>query len=332
MVAKGFTQKDGIDYFDTTSPVAKPASIKAVLSIAAIEDYEIHQMDVSTAFLISELKENIYMEQPKGFATPGQEQKVCKLNKSLYGLKQASHEWNQNIDATLTACGFISTKSDPCVYVRDQENGKFYIVLYVDDILLVCKSLGTLEDMKAKLSAIYEMHDLGSVSQFLGMQITRDRERRTIHLSQPMHIEDALELGNMTTCVPVGHPFYSDLHLDSSMSPSTEQEQNLMKGIPYRETVGLLLYIACNTRPDIMAATSIASRFVSNPGDQHWSAVKRILRYLQGTRNFGIVLGGSEEISLHGYSDADWGGDRDTRKSTTGYVFFIGNGSKQDLC
>ena len=130
----------------------------------------------------------------------------------------------------------------------------------------------------------------------------------------------------MENCVPVHHPFCSSLVLNSTQSPSTEKEKLEMKNIPYRETVGSLMYIACNTRPDIMAATSFVSRYVSNPGLEHWTAVKRILRYLKGTEDLGLVLGGSTSVSLHGYSDADWGGDRDTRKSTTGYVFFIGNG------
>jgi hypothetical protein len=134
------TQQEGVDFFNTTSPVAKFTSLKAVLSIAAINDYEIDRMDVATAFLIPELNEDIYMTQPKGFEVPGQEHKVCKLNKSLYGLKQASHEWNKNINSTLLTLGFKASKSDPCIYVQTELDGtKFYIVLYVDDLLLICR-------------------------------------------------------------------------------------------------------------------------------------------------------------------------------------------------
>ena len=327
LVAKGYTQQEGVDFFSTTSPVAKFNSLKTVLSIAAINDYEIDQMDVSTAFLVPELKEDIFMEQPKGFEKLGQENKVCKLNKSLYGLKQASHEWNKNFNKTLLDLKFTALKTDPCIYVRNEENEeKFYIVLYVDDFLLICKNRESLNLVKNQLSSKYDLHDLGPVEQFLNMVITRNRKYRTIHLSQIMQIQNVLELTAMENCVPVHHPFCSSLVLNSTQSPSTEKEKLEMKNIPYRETVGSLMYIACNTRPDIMAATSFVSRYVSNPGLEHWTAVKRILRYLKGTEDLGLVLGGSTSVSLHGYSDADWGGDRDTRKSTTGYVFFIGNG------
>jgi hypothetical protein len=327
LVARGFSQIEGIDYFDTTAPVTKMTSLKVLLSIAAINDYEIDQMDVSTAFLIPELTEELYMEQPKGFEAVGSKNKVWKLKKSIYGLKQASHEWYQEIKQTLINLEFQQSKTDPCVFFKDQLNDeKFYIILYVDDLLLMTKNRKELDQVKNKLNEKYKMHDLGPAHQFLNMVITRNRKTKELHLSQPLHTDHVILKAKMENSVPVASPFNSNHILTLDMCPASIEEKKEMEQIPYRQVVGGLLYIALNTRPDIMAAVSICSRYVANPGMNHWIAVKRILRYLNGSRNNGIILGGTNKITLHGYSDADWGGDRDTRKSTTGYVFFVGNG------
>ena len=174
------------------------------------------------------------MEQPKGFEELDQENKVCKLNKSLYGLKQASQEWNKKFNKTLLDLKFSALKTDPCIYVLNEENEeKFYIVLYVDDFLLICKNREKLNLVKNQLSTIYELHDLGPVQQFLNMVITRNRKNRTIHLSQIMQIENVLEISAMENCVPVHHPFCSGLVLNSTQSPKTNREKFEMKNIPY---------------------------------------------------------------------------------------------------
>ena len=191
-MAKGYTQREGIDYEETFSPVAMLKSIRILLSIAANLDYEIWQMNVKTAFLNGNLEESIYMVQLEGFVAKGQEQKVCKLLKSIYGLKQASRSWNIRFDETIKTYGFKQNEDEPCVYKLIKESSVVFLILYVDDILLIGNDVGVLSSVKEWLSKQFQMNDLGEASYVLGIQIIRDRKNRLLALSQASYIDKVL--------------------------------------------------------------------------------------------------------------------------------------------
>jgi hypothetical protein len=296
--------------------VAKLNSVRTLLSIVAIEDLELAHMDVTSAFLIPELNEEVYMKLPSGM----QETKVWKLKKSLYGLKQASRAWNQEVELFLLSIGFHSCKTDPCIFIKSSLQSKIIIGLYVDDLLIACTNLKDLGKFKLKLKAKWDIKEVSSSSSFLGLAITRDRVGKKIHLSQESLIQDILTDCEMESCNSAKIPYELGLKLQKSEEQEPDEFQ-----LDFRHTIGQLLYVAINTRPDITAAVSILSQFVSNPGPTHWQAVKKLLRYLQGTSDLGIVLGGGN-LTLSGYTDADGAGDIDSRKSRTGYLFKLGDG------
>ena len=321
IVAKGFSQTEGVDFSETFAPVAKFNSIRTLLAVAAAEGYTVHQMDVKTAFLNGELTEEIYMQQPEGTAEPGAEHLVWRLHRALYGLKQASRVWYKRLDQQLTELGYVHCEADHSVYV--QRSTRVLLSAYVDDLMLTGPE-APLQDTKAKLAQSFDMTDLGEAHWLLGMEITRSE--RGIHLSQSLYIRNVLERFGMSDCKPEATPMQVGVHLTEAMAPQDEAERVEMAKIPYRNAVGSLMYAMVGTRPDIAAAVSAVSRFMSNPGPAHWTAVKRILRYLKGTADWALTLG-CEPLQLTGYCDADWGGDHDQRKSTTGYAFSLGSGS-----
>ncbi|KAH9725006.1 Integrase catalytic domain-containing protein [Citrus sinensis] len=287
-VAKGFTQKEGINYEETFSPVAMLKSIRILLSIAAVLGYEIWQMDVKTAFLNGHLEENIYMQQSDGFIQKGQEHMVYKLQRSIYGLKQASRSWNIRFDQAIKSFRFIQNIDEPCVYKKIQEKSVAFLILYVDDILLIGNDIGVLTTIKSWLAKQFDMKDLGEASYILGIK----------------H----------------GITFSKD------QSPKTSEEIERMRRVPYAETVGSLMYAMLCTRPDICFAVGMVSRYQSNPGPEHWTAVKHIMKYLKRTKNYMLVYSGDELIPM-GYTDSDFMSDKDSRKSTSGYVFTLGSGA-----
>ena len=324
-VAQGFSQEPGKDFFDTYAPVAKMSSIRTILAIAALEDWELQNMDVNTAFLQSPVDEEIYVKQPQGFEELGPMgvMLVCRMLKSLYGLRQASRNWNKVIDRWLRKFGFTPSAADPCVYVlADDKNGILVVVLYVDDLMIAGNKKATVEHFKRAIADRFDMKDLGDLQWMLGMQVTRDRKNRTLEISQKAYIEQVLERFGMANCKSVATPAEGVLmRLTDDDKASTDRE--------YMSLVGSLLYAAIVTRPDIAFAVQSLGRHLQRSGAEHWIAAKRVLRYLQGTISLGIMYGknGAHELDMIGYCDADWGGDRDTRRSTTAYVFMLAGGS-----
>ncbi|KAH9801407.1 hypothetical protein KPL71_001014 [Citrus sinensis] len=326
LVAKGFTQKEGIDYEETFSPVAMLKSIRILLSIAAMLDYEIWQMDVKTAFLNGHLEENIYMQQPDGFIQKGQEHMVCKLQKSIYGLKQASRSWNIRFDQAIKSFGFIQNIDEPCVYKKIQEKSVAFLILYVDDILLIGNDIGVLTTIKSWLAKQFDMKDLGEASYILGIKLLRDRKNKTLALSQAVYIDKILARFSMENSKTGLLPFRHGITFSKDQSPKTSEEIERMRRVPYAEAVGSLMYAMLCTRPDICFAVGMVSRYQSNPGPEHWTAVKHIMKYLKRTKNYMLVYSGDELIPV-GYTDSDFMSDKDSRKSTSGYVFTLGSGA-----
>jgi hypothetical protein len=326
LVAKGYSQVEGVDFNETFAPVAKFTTIRCILAIGAAMDLEIHQMDVKTAFLNGELEEDIYMDQPQGFVQDGKEDLVCKLKKSLYGLKQSPRAWYQRIDMFFTHEGFSRSQADHSLYIKRTGEYLLIVIIYVDDLIILASNGNILKWLKSRLENEFEMSDLGELHYCLGVEFERDRANHTITMSQSKYIEEVLKRFNMEECKPIGTP----LDVNSKLLKLTEEEfqgiQEEMQGIPYKAAVGSLMYAMVGTRPDLAFPVSMVSQFMSRAGPSHWMAVKRIMRYLKGTMDLKLCLGG-KEVSLRGYCDADWGGDANERRSTTGYVFFVGVGA-----
>ena len=327
LVVKGFGQKKGIDFDEIFSPVVKLSSIRIILGLATNQDLEIEQLDVKTAFLHGDLEEEIYMQQPEGFEDKRKEDLVCKLKKSLYGLKQAPRQWYKKFDSFMVGHGYQRTAADYCVHFKRYPGEKFIILLlYVDDMLIVGQDRAQISKLKEELAESFEMKDLGPAKPILGMEITRDRKNRRLWLSQERYVERILERFNMKEAKPVTTPLGGHYKLSKSSCPSTEEENKKMVAIPYSSAVGSLMYAMVCTRPDIAHAVGVVSRFLSNPGKQHWEAVKWIFRYLRRTSKLCLSFGRGKLV-LEGYTDADMAGDLDGRKSTSGYLFTFAGGA-----
>ncbi|CAI7925744.1 unnamed protein product [Closterium sp. NIES-54] len=285
--AKGFTQRYAVDFFDTFSPTAKPATVRAVLVLAARLNMEIHSMDVSNAFLQGIIRELIYMERPPGFHLPFPTYSVWQLRRPVYGLRQAPREWHAKLAATLAELGFRTSRSDATLFLRASPS-PFYILVYVDDMILLTADLAELERVKAELGSRLKCEDLGEVQHYMGMAITRDCFARTISLSQSHYLQQVLERFDMArggaqhTPLSVGH------HLSPPTSPSTSSH-------PYPELVSSLMYAMVSTRPDLAYPISVLARFVGagKHTEEHWQAAKRVLRYLRGTKDYVLTLAGS---------------------------------------
>ncbi len=269
LVARGFTQTYGVDYNETFAPVAKFTSIRCILVLAALEDMEIHQMDVKTTFLNGKLKKEIYMEQPQGFVHQGGEHFVCKLQKSLYGLKQSPRAWNQKLDAFLKSIEFMKSEADHSVYVAQVGDVKFFIVVYVDDFILVCNDQNKILQIKEELSQKFEMKDLKELHFFLGMEVERNHDERLLRINQIKYLKEILKRFQMEECKPIGVPLDPKVKLQRNANGNDES-----KGFPYQQAVGSLMYAMLCTQPDLAYPISVLSQHMANPNMEHWMAVK----------------------------------------------------------
>ena len=302
--------------------VAKYTSIRTLFAIlAGRRNVKVHQMDVNTAFLYSDLDEVVYVEQPEGFAEQGKEDWVLLLNKALYGLKQSPRAWFLKIAPTLVDFDFKQCDSDPCIFVYTNDKGeKTYIALYVDDFIIAGENEDDIMRIKQLLAEQFEMKDLGIAKKFLGMEIEYGDDG-SIKIHQEQYIQQLLLRHGMQECASVPTPMDTSIKLCK-----TTEDDALADQKEYASIVGGLMFAACVTRPDIMCAAGQLSQFLNNPSSKHMLAAKRVLRYLKGTLRLGITYR-PPPMRLTGYSDANWAGDIDNRRSTTGYVVMINNGA-----
>ena len=345
VVAKGFSQREGVDYNETFAPVLSYTSLRLIFAVVATYDLEFVHLDVETAFLNAKVKEEIYITLPPGLHAAGlisglsSSTPVLRLRKSLYGIKQAPRDWHEEIDGTITSIGYKRCQSEQCIYIKISRSGlPIFICLFVDDMPCAYhkQDAAEFEADKAKLKAKYKIQELGDAKLVLGMRITRDRATRTLKVDQETYINRLLEKTDMQDCIPVTTPAEPGKHLsalpDGSESSSSEQSINPLQ---YGSVVGSLLYAAISTRPDISYAVGVLSRFISAPQAHHWDAAKRVLRYLKGTASLGLHYRAASSIDgaavplsntstsiIIGpiYTDANWAGDLDDRKSTSGMV------------
>ena len=277
LVAQGFSQKYGIDYEETFSPVARFSSIRTILAYAAQNNMLVHQMDVITAFLNGDLKEDIYMKQPPGYIKAGKENLVCKLKKSLYGLKQSPRCWNMKFNQHMNVLGFIQSSADPCIFIRVNKKGKLEIVaVYVDDLILITETQEEMLQMQELLKNTFKMKDLGPIHYCLGVNIHLEKE--SISLNQSQYIQRLLEKYGLSDANTVTTPMNTNVKLEKN-----DQISKAVNSIQYQSMVGSLLHLAGATRPDIAYAIGVVSKYNANPTEAHLTAVKRIFRYLKGT-------------------------------------------------
>ncbi|KAL2250907.1 UNVERIFIED_CONTAM: Retrovirus-related Pol polyprotein from transposon TNT 1-94 [Sesamum indicum] len=324
LVAKGFTQKEGIDYNEIFSPVVKYTTVRIMLALVAHFDWELKQMDVKTAFLHGDLDECIYMRQPVGFIEKNKPDHVCLLKKSLYGLKQSPRQWNKKFDMFMLSLNFKRSDYDHCLYFKFLDEVPVFLVLYVDDMLITSPSLNLIESLQNDLSNNFEMKNLGDAKKILGMDIHRNRKRFSILLNQKSYIHSVLKRFSMENSKPTSVPLAAHFQLSKDQCPKTSSEKDKMCKIPYSNVIGSIMFLMVCTRPDIAYAISCLSRYMSNPGPPHWEALKWLLRYLRGTDNIGINFSKfSDSVNLIGYVDSNYANEKDSRKSTTSYIFTL---------
>jgi len=315
IVARGFTQREGIDFFKTFSPTLKQDSIRIFTAIATQYSYNIHQIDIKAAYLNAKLNEDIYMKLPEGEDNKNGKYKYCKLNKALYGLKQAGRAWNETLNNKLLKLNFQRLKSEPCLYIKNNY-GKIacLVAVYVDDILITGTDTEII-NTKNLLKENFEVTDVGKVNFIIGIKFEKLKNGYLIH--QKRYLNEILEKFNINK--------YREC---SNMMPI---ENELLRKKPfnptkYRQAIGSLLYIAICTRPDILFSVNKASRKSVNPTYEDWYNVLKIFRYLKGNKNYGLKFikeNNTNNLNLKAYVDADLGGDKDTRRSTTGYVLTV---------
>ncbi|KAJ2994795.1 hypothetical protein NUW54_g7491 [Trametes sanguinea] len=325
LVARGFTQVYGVDYYETFAPVAKLASFRLVLAIAARNDWPAESFDFNSAYLNSKLDEDVYLEQPPDHEFVDRKKYVLKLEKALYGLKQGGRKWYETLCVALADLGFKRAEADYGVFYKHVGLELVVLAIHVDDCLIAASSQRLLNASKAAIGAKYKMTDLGPVNWLLGIKISRDHANRTLSLSQHAYIDAILTRFNFDDLKPISTPMDPHILLSKTQCPESASEVARMRRVPYKEAIGSLMYAAMGTRPDIAFAVSTLAQFSQNPGWPHWEAVKRVFRYLLGTKNLSLIYGG-ERRGLEGFVDAD-GASQEHRRAITGYVFLVDGGA-----
>lgn len=315
LVARGFKQEEGIDYKETFAPVIKWNTLRLVISKVAGKRWKTLQLDVKIAFLYSLLKDMVLMEQPPGFEVKGHEHNVCLLKKALYGLKQGARAWNDTIDELILSLGLHKCSADGNLYYRIEGENITLLLLYVDDLLITCNNEDTIDNIKHKLTKRYEMSDLGSLGTYLQVEFLSTKQG--ILMNQSSFVEKMLHQFGMANSSPTTTPIHESCKLTSDMQEETTD------ATLYRQMIGKLLYLT-NRRPDIAFATNVLSRFMQTPQIPHMATAKYLLRYLQGPIDLRILFEQHTLETIEGYTDSDWAGDCEGRRSTSAYVFFMG--------
>jgi hypothetical protein len=314
LVAKGYSQTYGVDYDETFAPVAKMNTIRTLISLATNLKWELFQLDVKNAFLHGDLKEEVYMEIPPGFHTHETNGKVCKLRKSLYGLKQSPRAWFGRFRMEICSWGYLQSNADHTLFYKHVKGKIAILVVYVDDIVITGNAEEEIHQLKKNLAKSFEVKDLGHLHYFLGIEVAYGVEGT--FLSQRKYVLDLLAETRMLDCKPASTPIEQNHRIKADDGESIDKYK-------YQRLVGRLIYLS-HTRPDIAYAVSVVSRYMHNPCTSHMKAVRRILRYLKGCPGKGILFSRCGNLDVEGYSDADWGGNIDDRKSTSGYCVFVG--------
>jgi hypothetical protein len=315
LVAKGFHQQFGVDYDETYSPVIKPTTVRTVLSLAISSGWCLRQIDIQNAFLHGNLSKEVFMSQPPGYKHSLYPNHVCKLQRAIYGLKQAPRAWFSRLSNKLLDLGFHGSCSDSSLFIYKTTSLTMFILIYVDDIIITASKPESIDDLLLSLTHDFAVKDLGNLNFFLGIEVLSNPHG--IILSQHRYIIDLLHRTKMSEAKPITTPMASTTSLSAF-------EGELFPDLTlYRSTVGALQYLAL-TRPDIAFMVNKLSQFMQKPLLPHWQTVKRLLRYLKNTLHFGLQIYRSSSPTIQAFSDADWAGSRDDRRSTCSYCIFLG--------
>ena len=318
LVAKGYTQIPGKDFGATFASVAKLTTVRLLVSLAASYSWPLHQLDVKNAFINGALLKIIYMDLPPGFRAKGEcSGKVCRLRKTLYGLKQSHRAWFSQFNDVVLSIGFIRCHSDHTCFIRRHSQGQCIIIsVYVDDIIITGSHTSGIAKVKKDLGLSFDIKDLGPLRYFLGIEVARSRQG--ISLSQRKYTLDLLEDTGMLGCRPASTP------MDPNLKLSAESGELLSDSSVYQRLVGRLIYLT-NTRPDLTFAVSVVSQFMHSPRTSHLDAVYHILRYLKTCPGLGVFYTSGAQSGLSCFTDADYAGSKSDRRSTSGMCTFRGS-------
>ena len=327
LVGKGYTQQLGIDYNETWAGVTRLESVRMTAAIAAKLDLKLWRIDFVGAYLNSLTKEDIYMKQPEGFVQPGLEDYVCKLVHTIYGTMQGAHDWYETLTDTYEKLGYTTSRADPCVRYKKENGGYTLTDTYTDDIFGASKTDEEVRMRKDEMGKEWEIKDVGENEYFLGMRVQQDIDKGTIRLTQRPYWEHVLNRFNLTNITPRNTPLPVGFTLEQAMSPKTDSERKEMADKPYRPVLGSVMWGQLATRPDLSFAVSLLSRFQADPGIEHWKGLLHVVGYIKNTMDYGLTYSRDADLTPLGYVDADYGGCRDTRRSTSGYVFTMAGGA-----
>ena len=327
LVGKGYTQQLGVDYNETWAAVTRLESVRMTAAIAAKFDLKLWRIDFVGAYLNSLTKEDIYMKQPEGFVEPGKEDHAGKLVHTIYGTMQGGHDWFKTLGTSYDELGYTTSRADPCVRFKKEDGNYTLTNTYTDDVNGASNSDEEMKKRKEEIGAKWEIKDVGENEYFLGMRIQQDLTQGTIRLTQRPYWELVLNRFSLTHITPRNTPLPVGIILDNNMSPKTDSERKSMTDKPYRPILGSVMWGQLATRPDLAFSVSLLARFQSNPGIDHWNALMHVVGYIKNTMDHGLTYSRDFDISPVAYVDADYGGCRDTRRSTSGYVFLMAGGA-----
>ncbi|GJR12662.1 ribonuclease H-like domain, reverse transcriptase, RNA-dependent DNA polymerase [Tanacetum coccineum] len=306
----------GIDYDEVFAPVVRMGTVRLILALSAYHGWEVHHLDVKSAFLHGELKEEVYVTQPQGFKKPRNENKVYRLVKALYGLKQAPRAWNMKLDQTLKSLDFKKCTLEQAIYTKISKDSMLLVGVYVDDLIVTGSSKEDLQKFKSQIEEKFKMSDLGLLAYYLGIEVTQTEGG--ISIKQTGYANKILKEARMVDCNETKIP----------MDPGTKliktEGGELVDAMEYKSLIGRLRYLL-HTRPDLSYSVGLLSRFMQEPREQHMKAIRQVLRYIKGTLNFGITYYKKSGCKLHGFSDSSYGINIEEGKGTTGIVFYFGN-------
>ncbi|CAM8943540.1 unnamed protein product [Rhodiola kirilowii] len=317
LVAKGFTQVEGIDYHDTFAPVVKMTTVRCLLAVAAIRCWPLYQLDVNNAFLHGLLSEEVYMKPPPGFYPEAKQQGlVCKLQRSIYGLKQASRQWFARFSDALIHFGFRQSLEDYSLFTLSRGDDFLILLVYVDDVVLTGTSTTLISQVKGFIHDMFQIKDLGVLKYFLGLEVARSPEG--IFLNQRKYALDILDDHKFMECKPVRTPMDTKHGLGPSIGTP------LVDPSDYRKLIGRLIYLTI-TRPDLAFPVHILSQYMQSPTDAHLRAAHRCLRYIKLAPAQGLFFSASTSFTLSAFCDADWASCSVTRRSVSGYCTMLGS-------
>jgi len=316
LVSKGYNQEEGIDYDETYASVARLEAVRLLLAFSCIKGFKLFQMDVKSAFLNGYINEKVFVSQPPGFEDHQHPGHVFKLKKALYGLKQAPRQWYERLSDFLTSQGYERGTSDKTLFIKKKGDDTILVQVYVDDIIFGSNNEELCETFVEIMKSEFQMSVMGELNYFLDLQVKQLKDG--IFLNQAKYCKDLLRKFEMDKCKPISTPFSTSCHLDHDEAGISVDETK------YKGLMRSLLYLTA-TRPDIIFAVCMCARFQSAPKESDYNAAKRILKYLQGTKEVGLWYPSNISLSLTGYFNSDFAGCKIDRKSTSGTYHLLGS-------